>query len=451
MARLFGTDGVRGVANSELTAEFALDLGKATVSVLSRDTTAKAKILIGKDTRISSDMLEAAIAAGICSMGADVVMLGFIPTPAVAYLITLYNADAGIVVSASHNPMEFNGIKVLGSMGFKLTDEQEDEIEESIKKKDFSIPKVGKEIGSISFLTNAANDYIEHLVGSVEGSLEGLKVAVDCANGSAFEVAKRVFDALNIDAIFSATTPDGININDRVGSTHLENISEMTVTNDCDIGIAYDGDADRCIAVDENGMEIDGDKIISILAKQMKTEGRLSNNTAVFTVMTNLGTLQYCKDNDIDTVTTAVGDRYVLEEMLRKGYSIGGEQSGHVIILENATTGDGILTSLKFIDCLKKSKQKASNLVAEIPIYPQVLRMIEANTAQKKYFNENKEVKDYLELMKDDFSKSGRILVRSSGTEPVIRVLVEGMNQEEVEEIVESICNRLIEMLSEVR
>ena len=450
MSKLFGTDGIRGVANSELTPELAMKVGKATVSVLSKKGVARTKILIGKDTRVSSDMLESALAAGICSMGADVCMLGFIPTPAVAYLIKKYNASAGIVVSASHNSMEFNGIKVLGPEGFKLADELEEAIEEYIRDDKEEKTLIGAEVGSISFLTDAASDYVEYLVSCIGSSLEGIKVAVDCANGAAYDVARKVFSALKINAIFTAVTTDGKNINDNVGSTHLNHIKELTVSNGCDIGIAYDGDADRCLAIDEKGNEIDGDKIIAILAKAMKAEGKLSKDTVVLTVMSNLGTLEFFKNNDIDVATTAVGDRNVLEEMLKNNYSIGGEQSGHVILLEYATTGDGILTSLMLLKRFKESKKKASELASDVPIYPQVLKPVSASAAQKKYFNESEEIKSFIRKLDDEFKRQGRILVRASGTEPVIRVLAEGKNEKETEAVVDAICNKLNEELAGV-
>ncbi|MCL1830432.1 MAG: phosphoglucosamine mutase [Oscillospiraceae bacterium] len=450
MGELFGTDGVRGVANTELTPELAMAIARATVAVISTNMATKPKILIGKDTRISSDMLEAALAAGICSMGADAVMLGFIPTPAVAFLIGELGATAGIVVSASHNPMEFNGIKVLGQGGLKLDDELEEKIEAYIKNESQTGRPIGREIGSISFSQNAEEIYVKHLVESVDVSLKGIKVAVDCANGASYMVAQKVFGALEIDAVFTAVNPDGVNINDNVGSTHMDNIVETTLKDGCDVGIAYDGDADRCLAVDEVGNIINGDKLIAIFAKEMKIEGNLAADTAVVTVMSNLGFYEFCKDNGINVVTTAVGDRQVLEAMLEHGYSVGGEESGHIILSEYATTGDGILTSLKLLSCMAKTGKKASELANEIPVYPQILKSVSATPNQKDFFNKSQEIKTYLADVEKAVAESGRILVRCSGTEPIIRVLVEGKHQQEIESITDDICSQLNIMLAGV-
>ena len=451
MARkLFGTDGVRGVANSELSPALAMDIGKAAVQVLSDSYLSRAKILIGKDTRVSSDMLESALAAGICSMGADVVLLGFIPTPAVAYLVKQLGASLGIVVSASHNPVEFNGIKILGPEGFKLADELEEKIEKCIDEQDFGSIKIGAELGSVSFHLNAVSDYVEHLKECIPGPFAELKVAVDCANGAAFDVARKTFAELNINATFTAVTPNGSNINDKVGSTHIESIAQLTVSTESDIGIAYDGDADRCLAVDENGELIDGDKIIAIFAKYLKAKNRLAKDTAVVTVMSNPGFFEFCKENDINVATSAVGDRYVLEEMLIEGYVLGGEQSGHVILFDYAKTGDGVLTSLLLLKILAESSLKASELAGEIFIYPQVLKSVAATANQKKAFNESEEIKVFIADMEKELTGSGRILVRCSGTEPIIRVLVEGRHIDVIEGIAQTICSRLEEMLSEV-
>ena len=439
MARLFGTDGVRGVANRELTPELAMDIGRAAVTVLTKGSGRRVKILIGKDTRISSDMLESALAAGICSAGADVLMLGFIPTPGVAYLVQKYGADAGAVVSASHNPFEFNGIKFFDAAGYKLPDETEDEIEKLIGERDRG-RKTGGEVGQISFSAGAVDDYVDYLEGCVGGGLEGLRVAIDCANGAAYLAAQKLFSRLGADAVFAAVDPDGRNINDRVGSTHLETLTGLVTGSGAAVGIAFDGDADRCLAVDEKGGEIDGDILIGIMAKYLKAAGELAEDTAVVTVMTNLGFEDFCKRNGINVVRTAVGDRYVLEEMRARGYSIGGEQSGHVILLDHSTTGDGLLTAALFLRILKESGKSASELAAEIPRYPQVLKQVEADAAGKAAFKEDLTIDAFIKGRQALLDDSGRILVRPSGTEPVIRVMVEGKDQAQIEEIADAIC-----------
>ena len=450
MARLFGTDGIRGIANTELTPEFAMEIGKATVSVLTKGSSSKARILVGKDTRISSDMLESALAAGMCSMGADVYMLGFIPTPAVAHLIKRYGATAGVVISASHNPMEYNGIKVLGPQGIKLADELEQEIEVCLTNKELLPVKTGPEVGAISYLSNAANEYIEYIADCIGEPLTGIKVAVDCANGASFDVAKKLFTRLEVDAVFTAITPDGTNINDEVGSTHLNSVRNLLLENSCDIGVAFDGDADRCLAVDEKGETIDGDSIIGVFAKSLKEKGKLNDNTVVVTVMSNLGFFEYCRNNGISVARTNVGDRFVLEEMLKNNYSLGGEQSGHIIISEYASTGDGLLTSLMLVKRLRESGLKASELVSEIPSYPQVLKKVDANANQKRFFEESTEIAEFLEEIERNLADRGRILVRCSGTEHLIRVMVEGKNPTEIEETADSICLMLDQALLSV-
>jgi len=440
MARLFGTDGVRGVANRELTPELAMDIGRAAVTALTGDTSKRAKILIGKDTRVSSDMLESALAAGICSAGADVLMLGFIPTPAVAYLVTEYGADAGAVISASHNPMEFNGIKFFDSAGYKLPDETEDEIERLIGEKEKTERKTGSEIGQISFANSASDDYVSHLVESIGKGLEGIRVAVDCANGAAFLTAQKLFLRLGADAVFTATEPDGRNINDSVGSTHLESLKVLMETSGAKVGVAFDGDADRCLAMDENGDEIDGDMLIGIIAKYLKASGKLAGNTVVVTVMTNLGFEEFCRKNQINAVRTAVGDRYVLEEMRRQGFSLGGEQSGHVILSEYSTTGDGQLTAAMFLRVLKESGKNASELASEMPQFPQTLKQVSADAGQKETYAKDPEIAAYIKKQQEALGTSGRILVRPSGTEPIIRVLVEGADKTEIDEITDALC-----------
>ena len=436
MGRLFGTDGARGIANTELSCELAMDIGRAAAYVLTRKLDHHPTILIGRDTRISGDMLQNAIVAGICSVGASSVSLGVVPTPCVALLVKQYNADAGIVISASHNPVEFNGIKIFNAQGFKLADAIEDEIESYVfeKKSEITLPTHGG-IGNAGRNPDAWNDYINYIISCVDGDLSGLRVVFDCANGAASRTAPTLFSRLGVDAIFVGDKPDGVNINAGVGSTHLENVRRAVLENGADIGIAFDGDADRCLAVDENGNEIDGDMIIAIFADYLKNHGRLAHDTAVVTVMTNLGFMDYCKSRGINAVRTAVGDRYVLEEMLRSGYVLGGEQSGHVILYEFCTTGDGEMTAALLLQILKQSGKKASELAGEIKKYPQVLVNVRTTAEGKKCFKEDEEMQGFIEAQQQELFDTGRVLVRVSGTEPLIRIMVEGRDEAKIKDI----------------
>ena len=384
MGKYFGTDGVRGVAGADLTCEMAMLIGRGAAAVLTSSTGHKPRILIGKDTRQSGDMLEAALTAGLCSVGADVESLGVVPTPAVAYLVRKYNADAGVVISASHNPMEFNGIKIFAGTGYKLPDDVEEEIEAHIDDKCAGIPlATGDGVGRVTCRIDGIKDYVEHLYESIGGDLSGLNVCIDCANGASAEVARQLFPRLGAKCTFIGVEPDGKNINAGVGSTHLDNLEKAVVEGGFDCGIAFDGDADRCLACDEKGQELDGDKIIALLAMAMKDKGRLDGNTAVVTVMSNLGFVKYMESQGINTEKTAVGDRYVLENMRENGYAIGGEQSGHVILLHHATTGDGELTAGKLLKVLARKKAesgaKMSDLNAVYTKYPQVLINLTVN------------------------------------------------------------------------
>lgn len=451
MGRLFGTDGVRGVANSELTCELAMNIGRAAAMVLldNEDTSEKPTILIGKDTRISSDMLEGALTAGLCSVGANVVHLGTVPTPAVAYLVKKYNANAGIMISASHNPHEFNGIKIFNSDGYKLLDALEDKIEALINGEceKFAVP-VGRNLGSVRTAPEAIDEYIDHIAGSIEGSLEGIKVAVDCSNGSASATARRLFTKLGADFTIINDTPDGININEKCGSTHIEGLSDFVKAHNMDCGVAYDGDADRCLAVDENGELVDGDFLIAICAKALKDIGKLSNNTVVGTVMTNMGFTKFCEKNDINFISTSVGDRYVLENMLENNYNIGGEQSGHIIFLDYGTTGDGQLTSVQLLSIIKKSGKTLSQLAGIMKRYPQVLINVKVATEKKdQYFTDNT-IKTEIDKVEEELSNRGRILVRPSGTEPLIRVMLEGEDYSEISEHANVVADLIRERLS---
>ena len=368
MGRLFGTDGARGVANKELTCELAMKIGRAAAMVLIDSEHTHPKVLIGADTRLSGDMLQSALAAGLCSVGADVLILGVVPTPAVAYLVKEYQYDAGIMISASHNPYEYNGIKIFRSDGFKLPDAVEEEIE-AIILDEVQIPpvKVGKDVGRVTFAEDAAKDYINHILCTTGYRYNGMKVALDCANGSASTTAEKLFTYLGCNVAVLSSEPDGTNINDNCGSTHIENLQAYVREHECDAGFAFDGDADRLIAVDENGNVVDGDKIIALCALDMKKNGRLNADTAVVTVMSNMGFFQFADQEGIHCEKTKVGDRYVLENMLANGYNIGGEQSGHVIFLDYATTGDGELTAVQILKAMKRSGKKLSELAAPSP------------------------------------------------------------------------------------
>jgi len=444
MARLFGTDGVRGVAGKDLTPGMAMLIGRGAAVVLTEQASHRPRILIGKDTRISGDMLEAALCAGLCSVGADVELLGVVPTPAVAYLIRKYGADAGIVISASHNPMEFNGIKIFNGDGYKLPDAIEDKIEQLVNNKEKMPLETGASVGRVARRENAIEDYVDYLTSCLSADLSGLHVAIDCANGASSAPAQLLFKKLGADCHFIGTQPDGININKDCGSTHLDLLAKYVVENGLDCGVAFDGDADRCLAVDEKGQEIDGDKIIAILTKYLKDTGALAGNTAVVTVMSNLGFMQYMKETlGVNIATTAVGDRYVLEEMRQSGYSIGGEQSGHVILLDHSTTGDGELTALMLLGILAKCGCKMSALAGVYDKYPQVMLNIEATPAQKATYKEDEYIAGFIESQQQGLMGAGRVLVRVSGTEPYIRVMVEGKDYNAISRAAERIAQMI--------
>ena len=374
MGRLFGTDGIRGIANKELTCELATKLGRAPAAVLTNKSTRHPRVIIGKDTRLSSDMLESAMTAGLCSVGASVVLLGVVPTPAVAYLVEKYKADAGVMISASHNSYEYNGIKIFSGDGYKLPDDLEERIE-SIILGEVPLPPKPEDckIGTVTTAPNAIRDYVDHVKSTVHFSLDGLTVALDCANGSSAMTAELLFTELGAKVHMLSDEPNGTNINDNCGSTHLEALSEYVRTHEGDAGIAFDGDADRCLAVDENGDEVDGDFIMAICGMDMKSRGKLNKNSIVGTVMTNLGFIKFCEANNIRFEATKVGDRYVLETMLLENYSLGGEQSGHVIFRDFATTGDGQLTAAQMLSIMKRRGAKLSDLKTVMERYPQTM------------------------------------------------------------------------------
>lgn len=435
MGRLFGTDGARGIAVTELTCELAMNIGRAAAIVLTKQKThkGKARILIGKDTRISSDILESALIAGITSVGADVELLGVVPTPAVAYLVRYYGADAGVMISASHNSVEYNGIKLFSSTGFKLPDEVENEIEALILDTPEKMTLVdGSDVGRVKTMYGAVSEYNEHIQSTVDGKFQGLLVAIDCANGSASATAESLFYKFGAEYVYINNEPDGLNINDKCGSTHIEQLVELVKKRGCDVGFAFDGDADRCLAVDEKGNIIDGDKLIAILSRYMKEMGTLKNNTAVVTVMSNLGFHRFMNENKIETVCTKVGDRYVLEEMLNNGYNIGGEQSGHIIFLDHATTGDGQLTAAQTLELLSKCKRPLSQLVKDIPDFPQLLVNVKITEDKKGLWEKTQKITDIIAQAEQAMGENGRILVRESGTEPLVRVMIEGKDKKEV-------------------
>lgn len=447
MGRLFGTDGARGIANLELTCELAMQIGRAAAVVLTKETAHKPKIVIARDTRISSEMLEAALAAGLCSVGADAVILGVIPTPAASYLVSYYGADAGVMISASHNPVEFNGIKLFSSTGYKLPDALEEQIEELILDYPEKIErKSGTELGRISACHTAVQDYISHLSSTMDVSLSGMAVALDCANGSASATAHEAFSLLGAEVHMLNDQPDGTNINKDCGSTHIEALAHyVSETSGLIGGFAFDGDADRCLAVDENGNRIDGDQIIAAFAKQMKAENRLASDTAVITIMSNFGMRDFGKREDVRIVKTAVGDRYVLEEMLKNGYNLGGEDSGHIILSDYANTGDGQLTALQMLRICKKTGKPLSELASVMQKTPQVLRSVYATAEDKKRYLKIPAIADVIQEAETALGEDGRVLVRASGTEPLIRVMVEGVDAVKIETYCTKICKTIEE------
>jgi phosphoglucosamine mutase len=431
LGRLFGTDGVRGVANLELTAELAYKLGQAGAYVLTAETKHTPKILVGMDTRISGDMLEASLVAGLCSVGAEVVCLGVVPTPAVAHLTRHYNADAGIVISASHNPFEFNGIKFFNSKGYKLSDALEDRIEALIldSKDNLELP-TGEKIGRKSSITSAVDDYISFIKSTIHGNLEGLKIAIDCANGAACCVSPKALRELGAKVYVINNEPDGININRNCGSTYIETLQKYVVETGADVGLAFDGDADRVLAVNEEGKMVDGDQIMAIIGLDLKRKGKLAKDTIVATVMSNLGFDIMAKREGINIVKTKVGDRYVLENMLENGYILGGEQSGHIIFLEHNTTGDGLLTGVQLLSVLKSSGEKLSKLASVMQVLPQVLKNAKVRNENKNRYLEDEVICKMCKELEEEFKGEGRVLIRPSGTEPLVRVMIEGKDQD---------------------
>lgn len=444
MGRLFGTDGVRGVANSELTPELAFKLGKAGAHVLSKKK-GKPVVLIGKDTRISGDMLEDALSAGILAVGGNVIKVGVLPTPAVAYLVKYYQADVGVVISASHNPFEYNGIKFFNSEGFKLDDEIEDEIEDLILRDiDVNSHITGDKLGKcLEADDDALGIYVRYLAGTIDRRLDGLKLVLDCANGASYKAAELVYQSLGAEVSVIGNQPDGLNINDGCGSTHPERLQQEVIRKGAFVGLAYDGDADRLIAIDEKGRIIDGDKVICICAKMLKNAGELVDDKVTATVMSNLGFHKYIESMGCSVDVTSVGDRYVLESMINTGCVIGGEQSGHIIFLNHSTTGDGILSSLQLVRAVLESGKKPSELSDEITIYPQVLKNAKVKNENKTKYEKDPEIRTAIQKVEAEMEGRGRVLIRPSGTEPLVRVMLEGEDVDHITELAQELAKLL--------
>ncbi|MER2028866.1 MAG: phosphoglucosamine mutase [Solibacillus sp.] len=440
MGKYFGTDGVRGVANSELTPELAFKLGRIGGYVLTKDAKDRPKVLIGRDTRISGEMLEGALVAGLLSIGAEVMRLGVISTPGVAYLTRVMNAEAGVMISASHNPVADNGIKFFGPDGFKLTDAQEEEIERILDAEEDTLPRpVGAAVGSVTDYFEGGQKYISYLKQTVEEDFEGLHVALDCAHGATSSLATHLFADLEADISTMGASPDGLNINEGVGSTHPEKLAAFVEERGADVGLAFDGDGDRLIAVDEDGTIVDGDQIMFIIGKYLQAKGRLNKGTIVSTVMSNMGFYKALEDNEMTSVQTAVGDRYVVEEMRANDYNLGGEQSGHIVFLDYNTTGDGLLTGIQLVNIMKATGKKLSELAGEMTIYPQ--KLVNVRVTDKHAVTQNEKVAAVIAEVEAEMAGNGRVLVRPSGTEPLVRVMVEAASEEACENYVARIAD----------
>ncbi|HEX6594081.1 MAG TPA: phosphoglucosamine mutase [Bacillota bacterium] len=443
MSKYFGTDGVRGIANKELTPELAFKLGRFAGYVLTRDID-QPKVLIGRDTRISGYMLESSLVAGLLSIGAEVMRLGVISTPGVAYLTKATSSQAGIMVSASHNPVEDNGIKFFGPKGFKLSDEQEREIEQLLDGEDHLPRPIGANVGVVNNYFEGGQKYLSYLKESIDNDFEGYRIALDCAHGSTSSLATHLFADLEADITSIGSSPNGLNINDGVGSTHPEKLQELVLEEEADIGLAFDGDGDRLIAVDEKGKIVDGDQIMFICAKYMNDKGFLNHSTVVSTIMSNIGFYKALERHGLQSEKTNVGDRYVMEKMREGGYNLGGEQSGHIIFLDYNTTGDGLLSALQLINVMKETNKPLSELAGEMPIYPQVLKNVEV--ANKADVLNHPQITEAIESVEQQLGNEGRILVRPSGTEPLIRVMVEAHSEEQCERYADHVA-KVVEKL----
>lgn len=440
MGKYFGTDGVRGVANTELTPELAFKLGRFGGYVLTKDAT-RPKILIGRDTRISGHMLEGALVAGLLSIGAEVMRLGVISTPGVSYLTKALGAQAGVMISASHNPVGDNGIKFFGPDGFKLSDAQENEIEELLDQTEDTLPRpIGADLGQVSDYFEGGQKYLQYLKQTVDEDFDGLHIALDCAHGATSSLATHLFADLDADISTMGASPDGLNINEGVGSTHPESLAEMVKEKGADVGLAFDGDGDRIIAVDEHGNIVDGDQIMYICGKYLKSEGRLKQSTVVSTVMSNLGFHKGLEEHGIQSIQTAVGDRYVVEEMKTNGYNLGGEQSGHIIFLDYNTTGDGLLTGIQLVNIMKVTGKSLSELAGEMQKFPQ--KLVNVRVTDKHHVTDNEKVKSVIGKVEEEMNGNGRILVRPSGTEPLVRVMAEAPTEE--------LCTQYVDEIAQV-
>ncbi|BCB02035.1 phosphoglucosamine mutase [Bacillus sp. KH172YL63] len=443
MGKYFGTDGVRGVANTELTPELAFKLGRFGGYVLTKDAT-RPKILIGRDTRISGHMLEGALVAGLLSIGAEVMRLGVISTPGVAYLTKALGAQAGVMISASHNPVGDNGIKFFGPDGFKLSDAQEYEIEDLLDQAEDKLPRpIGADLGQVSDYFEGGQKYLQYLKQSVDEDFDGLHIALDCAHGATSALATHLFADLDADISTMGASPNGLNINEGVGSTHPETLAEMVKEKGADVGFAFDGDGDRIIAIDEHGEIVDGDQIMYICGKYLKSQGQLKQSTVVSTVMSNLGFHKGLEENGIQSIQTAVGDRYVVEEMKKHGYTLGGEQSGHIIFLDYNTTGDGLLTGIQLANIMKVTGKSLSELAGEMQKFPQ--KLVNVRVTDKHHVTDNETVKQVIEKVEEEMNGNGRILVRPSGTEPLVRVMAEAPT----EELCERYVNEIVQVVDQ--
>ncbi len=448
MARLFGTDGVRGVANEDLTPLLAMQLGQAGAYVLTKEKEHKPTIMVGCDTRISGDMLANALMAGACSVGANCIYVGVIPTPAVAYLTKKYRADAGVVISASHNPVEFNGIKFFDGNGYKLPDELEDEIEGVIRDEMSEIKfPIGPGVGKIKYRTDAREEYINHAITSVPVNLSGMKIVVDCAEGASYYTSVEALKELGGSVVAIHNSPDGTNINVNCGSTHMEELQARVVYEKAKIGLAFDGDADRLLAVDEKGNVVYGDQIMAIVGTYMKSQGRLKKNTIVTTVMSNLGFFLMGKAGGITTEQTKVGDRYVMERMKEIGASLGGEQSGHIIFLDENTTGDGLLSALHLLQVMVNTGKELSELAQVMEVLPQALVNAKVANHKKDKYLEYPEIEEAIKKLEERFAGEGRVLIRPSGTEPLVRVMIEGKDQEVIQEEAQKLANLIQDIM----
>lgn len=447
MARMFGTDGVRGIAGTELSIDLAMKLGQAGAYVLTKEQSHQPTIIVGCDTRISGGMLANALMAGICSVGANAIYVGVAPTPAIAYLTKKHKVDAGVVISASHNPMEFNGIKFFNGEGYKLSDQMEDEIEALIRNdmEDVTFP-TGSGIGKIDYRFDIVDEYVEFEKKTVPVDLSNLKIVVDCAEGASSYTSVKALKELGANLVAIHTSPDGTNINANCGSTHMDELKARVVSEHANVGIAFDGDADRMLAVDENGKFVDGDEIMAIVGNYLKEKGKLAKDTIVVTVMTNLGFSIMGKEQDIKIEKTAVGDRYVLENMRANGYNLGGEQSGHVIFLDDNTTGDGLLSALHLLQVMVETGKPLSELAKVMQVLPQALVNAKVPNHKKESYMEYTEIAEAISVLEEKFAGEGRVLIRPSGTEPLVRVMIEGKDQAVIDEE----AHKLAELITKV-